>query len=269
MTTKSTKSNSFQPFSKPGCFFLSWKTFHFKKVFKSHQFWIQTRSGLQIILPQTPHKHTTATPAFHQTPWIWILQSSWSLLINKGYVACMMKRSVAPRWGCLRKQTGPLMLVHELVPWWLLCYYFMHSLEERFCFVAAPWECALEQIFSSWVCFQLRLDSRDKKLLQEVSYKRTWDPKLRYVVSKTGTCYLLILISFVLTWLSKCNQQVGPPLFQRSCVPSHKGKSRFQQRQIEFKLVIRVNRRAGQPTRTNTLINWKKPTIKKNRIWRV
>ena len=36
------------------------------------------------------------------------------------------------------------MLVHELVPWWLFCYDFMHSMEERFRLVAAPRECALK-----------------------------------------------------------------------------------------------------------------------------
>ena len=55
--------------------------------------------------------------------------------VCKGWVVSMMRKSVAPRCG----------LVHELVPWWLFCYYFMHSLEERFCFVAAPRECTPEQ----------------------------------------------------------------------------------------------------------------------------
>ena len=37
------------------------------------------------------------------------------------------------------------MLVHELVPWWLFSYDFMHSMKERLCSVAIPWGCALEQ----------------------------------------------------------------------------------------------------------------------------
>jgi len=37
------------------------------------------------------------------------------------------------------------MLVHELVPWWLFCYDFMHSIKERSHLVAAPRECASEQ----------------------------------------------------------------------------------------------------------------------------
>ena len=41
-------------------------------------------SGLHFNLPRS-HPHITTTPAFHQTPWIWILQSSWSLLINSSY----------------------------------------------------------------------------------------------------------------------------------------------------------------------------------------
>ena len=36
------------------------------------------------------------------------------------------------------------MLVHELVPWWLFCYDFMHSMKERFRSVATLRECAHE-----------------------------------------------------------------------------------------------------------------------------
>jgi len=36
------------------------------------------------------------------------------------------------------------MLEHELVPWWLFCYYFIHSLEERFRSVTALRESAPE-----------------------------------------------------------------------------------------------------------------------------
>ena len=39
------------------------------------------RSGSHFILPRS-HPNTTTTPTFHQTRWIWILQSIWSLLIN-------------------------------------------------------------------------------------------------------------------------------------------------------------------------------------------
>jgi len=44
----------------------------------------------------------------------------------------MMKGSVALQRGCLCKHIGPLISAHELVPWWLFCYYFMHSLDKGF-----------------------------------------------------------------------------------------------------------------------------------------
>jgi len=90
-----------------------------------------------------------------------------------------MKSNIAPHRGFLRKQTGPLMLVHELVPWWLFCYYFMHSLEERFRFVTAPIECASEQniFLVSMLLVEIRLSYG--KLLQEVTYKRGLRPQVK------------------------------------------------------------------------------------------
>jgi len=69
------------------------------------------------------------------------------------------------------------MLIHELVPLWLFCYYFMYFLEERFRYVAVPRDCALEQ--NIFLLSMLSIDSRERKLLKEVSYKRGLRPQVK------------------------------------------------------------------------------------------
>ena len=45
-------------------------------------------------------------------------------------------------------------------------------------------------MFFCYVCFQLKLDSHERKLLQEINYKRRLRPQVKYVVSETKTKYL-------------------------------------------------------------------------------
>ena len=97
----------------------------------------------------------------------------------------------------------------------------MLSLEIRFFSVVAPREKApIKKMFSCYVCFQLRLDFHERKLLLEISYKRGLRPH------EKGRCFLdwnWILLCFsklLLTWSSKYDQQVGHPLFQRNNIPA-------------------------------------------------
>jgi len=56
----------------------------------------------------------------------------------------------------------------------------MLSLEIRFFSVVAAQEKApINGMFSCYVCFLLRLDSRERKLLKEISYKRGLRPQVK------------------------------------------------------------------------------------------
>jgi len=55
----------------------------------------------------------------------------------------------------------------------------MLSLEIKFLSVVAPREkVPMNKMFPGYACFQLRLDSHKKKLLQEISYKRGLRPQV-------------------------------------------------------------------------------------------
>jgi len=95
LTVKSTKSNNFQPFQKPlrakqpvdstkqqVVFHLVGKTSILRKISIHISFRFNKRVDYTLIYPDPTHT-AAATPAFHQTPWIWILEISLSLLINK------------------------------------------------------------------------------------------------------------------------------------------------------------------------------------------
>jgi len=88
LTVKSTKLKQFSTFSKlirvkqpvdstkkQVVFHLVGKTLDFKKVLNHISFRFNKRVDHILILPRFL-PNTAATPAFHQTLWIWILQST-------------------------------------------------------------------------------------------------------------------------------------------------------------------------------------------------
>jgi len=64
----------------------------------------------------------------------------------------------------------------------------------------------------------LRLNSHERKLLQEISYKRGLRPQVK-AIFETETKYFLNFSKLLLTRSSECDQQLGLPLFQWNHVP--------------------------------------------------
>jgi len=94
----------------------------------------------------------------------------------RAWGACVLDQST--RWsdlGAWDMQVNSVVGPCDWVP------FGSKPLEIRFFSIVAPWEKAPLNImcFSCCVCFQLRLNSRDRKLLQEVSYKRGLRPQVK------------------------------------------------------------------------------------------
>ena len=72
----------------------------------------------------------------------------------------------------------------------------MLSLEIRFLSVVAPrGKVPINIMFSYYVCLQLRLDSHERKLLQEISYKRGLRPGKGTLFLRLKLNTYLILVS--------------------------------------------------------------------------
>ena len=126
---------------------------------------------------------------------------------------------------------------------WLLCYYFMLSLEIRSLFVVAPREKApINKMLSCYLCFQLRLNSHRRKLLQEISYKRDLKPQVKVRCFWDWNWILLCFSKVLLTWSPECDQQIRPPLFQtESCFSATRRRTDSKEDKPEPVFVTRFN----------------------------